>query len=325
MFNVFFELFADFGNIAGIVTLVATILGAVSLFIVNMGRFYQARKFGIPLRYVHQVNISESIELWIALMGTLGFGILVPIFILIADWQWWGVLPVVFASYFMACVMTKSGTAFHQGKKVERDGKQYSVSYDVTIFMYANRSIYASLTYLRIRNLYTAFILEEAIGGGLFNQLVSILAVILLLYFYFRLLGQLKSNTIDRLLGNQESISTEIDGKKYFVAMRHNQYQWFLMEYYLETGWKRFRIGTAKYRLYQSNTYYSIAKFTKSNFIIKDLTELEGQLKQLSVDKFVDKNWRGYFKFEYEVSDDDYNFIHEAYKDDSAANGKRDS
>ena len=56
----FLNWFSEIGQQTGLVTFTVTILGMFSLLLVNMGRYFQAKKFGIPLRNVHQANIAKS-------------------------------------------------------------------------------------------------------------------------------------------------------------------------------------------------------------------------------------------------------------------------
>ena len=290
--------FAEIGSITNFITFAVTILGAISLLFVNMGRYFQAKKFGIPLRNVHQANIAESAELWIALAGSFGFGIFVPIILLGVGWGWWLVAPIIFFSFTMGKIMTKSGQTIYAEKTVTRDGKEYKIIFDKTLIYYTIRSIFATIGYLYLRHAY-----NNIFAIGVLPILLTAVAAIPLLYYLYNLMTLLGKGLRGRLFGGNEIMTAEIDGQNYFVSMRHSQYQWFLMQYELEeklSKQKKLRIG--KWVNYRWVDMTILVKFTKDNFIIRDLSELEGSLKSIKITKIVDKSKRGRFTYETEIA-----------------------
>ena len=299
----FLSNFTEFGSVTSLVTFAVTILGALSLLLVNLGRYFKAKKYGIPLHNVHQANIAESAELWIALAGTLGFGVLVPVIMLRAHWDWWLIMPLIFAAFFMGFVMTKSDHRSYQSKTITRDGKEYEVQFENTLIHYALRSLGAAFAYMNFHRLhYNAFQAGDAAAGGVLAILRSSLAAIVLLYYLYHLLDQLRATLKGRLFGNTVIMVTEIDGHNYFVAMPHNQSAWFLMRYELETKSKASGLRIGKWPIINYVTITTIAKFTKDSFIIRDLSELPEPLNRIVVSSIVDKNKRGMFTVETEVT-----------------------
>ena len=294
----FFNWFAELGQLTGVLTFAVTILGMFSLLLVNMGRYFQAKKFGIPLCNVHQANIAESAELWISLLGALGFGVILPVVLLNVELSPLVLFPVLLVSFLMGLVMTKSGNNVQQGKGTLRDGKVYVKVYETTLLYYSAFSLLALLAYIRLHGIYyETFISETTPRGGVFAYVLAALVVLaFVIYFYF-LSRQLFDSLVKRLFGNTRLITVEIDGKKYFVAMRHNQYQWFLMEYELVSKRKVYFEGT----FLHSSFVKHIALFTKGSFIIKDLSELEGPLKSFGFDEVRNKSKCGVFTYEFEA------------------------
>ena len=302
MLNEFLSIFTEVGNITSLMTFAVTILGALSLLLVNLGRYFQSKKFGIPLRNVHQANIAESAELWIALAGSLGFGLFVPFIMLSVGWSLWLIMPVMFVSFIMGFIMTKGSHSYWGHKTITRDGKEYRVEIDMTLIFYAVRSLLAALGYARLHQVYyDMFVAEEAASYGFFSITVTVFSTILLLYYFFQLMMQLYTSVVGRLFGNIELSVTTINGQKYFVAMRHNQDKWFLMEYELEEYRKVFRLGMFKRNFYSSTSLTIVAKFTKDTYIIRDLSELTEPLKRIAVSRVINKERRGRFTYESEV------------------------
>ena len=294
----FLNWFSELGQLTSLVTFAVTVLGMLSLLLVNMGRYLQSKKFGIPLRNVHQANIAESAELWIALMGSLGFGVLLPVVFLNVELGPLALFPILFVFFFLGFVMTKHATITTTGKTVVIDGKDFELQYNTTLIFYTIRSIPASFAYLRLHRIhYEVFIAENELAAWGGSRILTVLMVCAFIYYFFFLFGQLKGSLYGRLFGNASLITAEIDGKKYFVAMRHNQYQWFLMEYEIEERTELFSIG----KFYRSRYIIRIARFSEGEYIIRDLSELEGPLETENFSDVRDKNKLSFFTYAYEV------------------------
>ena len=183
---------------------------------------------------------------------------------------------------------------FHVGT-----GSKKCYTQNITFLLYTIQAIPASFAYTKFSRIYhDVFIQGGEMPGGAVSRILTVLMALAFILYFLRLFKQLYRCLIDRLFGNTLLTTTVIDGKKYFVAMRHNVYQWYLMEYDLVQRTKKTRIGI------MSVTYdIEIATFSRGKYIVKDLSELDGPLESSSFYEVRDKNKRGVFTYEYEVEE----------------------
>ena len=273
MFVDIFNSLAEMGNFAGFITLAITILGAISLFLANMGRYIQAKKFGIPLRAVHQANISDSADLWVALVGALGFGVFIPVIMLNMDVSRWVLLIVVFAAFVLGLFSTKSNTGFSAKKRIKRDGNEYYVYKSITMQVFAGFALAGAIAYLHLFNIYVA---EADSIGGFFAMLRMFIAVGVQGIYVLLLLLLLLTNVYRRLFGSGDIMTTVIDGQTYLAAMRHSLEKWILLPCDIEDYLKKKEAGRYMGKIVGEGIEYSVknALFTRGSFIIKDLSTL---------------------------------------------------
>jgi hypothetical protein len=259
--------FTEINNLAGFITLAITILGAISLFIANMGRYFQAKKFGVPIRAVFQANISDSADLWVALVGTLGFGVFVPITMLGSDINRWALFGVMAASFALGLFSTKSSMRIGYERKVKRGTGEYIVNHDMTVPVLALGALVTAIAYMRLHTVYDyVFIAETGAPGGFFQIFRTIAAAVVLCINVLLMFLFLFVNVHRRLFGSGDVMTTSIDGQNYIIALRHNQYQWILMPCNIEEYEKKRKRYT---------TDVKRVLFDRGVFIMKDLTALK--------------------------------------------------
>ena len=258
---------AEIGSLAGFITLAITILGAISLFVANMGRYIQAKKYGIPIRAVHQANISDSADLWIALAGVAGFGVFAPVIMLEMEMAWWVRFIAAFIAFTLGLVSTKSNTIIGSDRTVKRDGKEYIVRRDVSLILFSAVAILTATAYMRLHNVY----IIDGGGTGFFATAGTVVAMIQT-GIYILLLGLLLLLTIRRrMFGSGDVMLTEIEGQTYLVAMRHSTEKWILVPCDAEIKIKQLT-GTAQ-------SEYKYIYFEKSRFIMRYLAALDAPIR----------------------------------------------
>ena len=286
MFADIIEGFTEISALAGFLTLAVTVLGAISLFLANLGRYFQSKKFGIPIKAVHQANISDSAELWIALVGTLGPGVFVPIVLLNVDLAWWQLLATVFAAFTFGLLSTKSTMKMERGKKLKRAEGEYIVHQDFTIQFLLVLSLASATAYVHLHGVYNdVFMSEIGWQGGFFATLWVVIAIICLGLHALLLLILLLTHISRNLFGGSDVMTTVIDGENYLIAMRHNVYQWILIRFEIEEyteGGEQVAADT------------KCLLFVKGEFIMRDLSILDKPITYHRNFRVVEKGKRIY-------------------------------
>ena len=261
-------------SLVSVATISTMVLGAISLFIANMGRFIQAKKFGIPIRAIHQANISDSADLWVALVGTLGFGIFVPFVMLTFDINIWIILPIILISFVLGLFSTKSLLKIRTNKKVIRDGKEYAVTRDFPFVLIACVALITAIAYIRLHYVYINHI-ETGIGveNGFFAGFMTITALVVQSIYTLILLILLILNVLTRMSGSRDVMTTSIDGQDYIISMRHNIEKWILQPCVIMS----YESFTNKASSLHDDI--AIILFEKGDFIIRDLSSLPEPIK----------------------------------------------
>jgi len=264
----------NFINDVGVIsfmTFSATALGGVSLLLSNFARYFQARKFGIPIKALHQANISDSMGIWITLLGALGFGIFVPLLLLYAQWGRWPVYVAMVAALFVGLSMGGGYTIRGKKKETEFNGKVFLHDTDATWMFHLVVSLLIPFAYLRVRNVYRYDLAE-----GFFHSATFYFALFWVIFYVIALLLPLFFNLRDKLFGGEKMI-TEIDGALYLVAMRSSQYHWLLVPCEILT--KSYTVNeNAAISGTISSTYVG---FEKNTFIVRDLSGDALEIKRL--------------------------------------------
>ena len=261
------EVFSEISALTGFITFAVTILGAVSLFLANMGRYFQAKKFGIPAKAVHQANISDSADLWIALAGALGLGFFVPIAMLSLDMAWWQLFTMAFLTFKLGLLSTKSTFSIRTKRLKKRAEHEYYVFKDISLLILLVIALAAAFAYVRLHGVYNdIFVSETGSPDGFFANFRLGIAIFICGFNSILLLSLLCSHVYGRMFGNDEVMTTVVEGETYLIAMRHNQYQWVLI-----------RCDFEEYVVEKRKIDFPVKKilFIKGVFIMRDLSTLD--------------------------------------------------
>ena len=254
------NLFTDFNSVATFVALSATALGAVSLFLSNIARYTQAQKYGIPIKAMHQANIADSANVWVTLIGVLGFGLIMPVVLLGIEANAWLLGMVVAAGQFLAFIFTKSTNRVN----VERKGKVINLTYCSFIIS----PILSALGYVWLHGLFPSFT---------FSFLTVMAFVGPALYLY--VLGlHFISGLSAILFGSKGGLMTvEVDGQLHLIVARSSAYHWIMLpcEYVEYKHVVKRKSGT------NSVTLATYLVFERGKFIVRDLTEFTGYIMQV--------------------------------------------
>jgi hypothetical protein len=269
LFNIF-ESLTEIDNLASFVTISVTALGAISLFIANMGRYFQAKKFGIPIRAIHQANISDSTDLLVVLVGALGFGIFGPVIMLSVDMNWWVRFILVFIAFTLGLFSTKSAARIEKSKKVKRDGEEYIIMQDISPVFLPCFALVITIAYMRLHYVY--YVIDAGHPSSFFATLGTTVAVIAQIIYLLLLSILLVANLYSRMFGFEDVMITVINEQHYLVFMRHNLDKWILLPCDIET-----QVNYLDKKKSISSDIKT-ALFEKGNFIIKDLANLPGPI-----------------------------------------------
>jgi len=253
-------LFTDFGSIASFVALAATVLGAVSLFLSNIARYTQARKYGIPIKAVHQANIADSANVWVTLIGTIGLGIIMPVLLLGSDVNRWVAGFIVAVGGFLAFVFTKST----RRTTAQRKDKSINVTYIGFVLI----PILAALGYVHVHTKLPT----------LQVSVVAIFAYIVILLYAWVLGLHLVNGLTAMLFGAKGGLMTiEIDGALHLIVTRSSPDRWIMI-----------RCEYVDYERTVTNNSGGVNRdlanylvFERGKFIIRDPAELTGYIAQV--------------------------------------------
>jgi len=254
------NLFTDFSSITGFVALAATVLGAVSLFLSNIARYTQARKYGIPIKALHQANIADSANVWVTLIGVLGFGVIMPVALLGIDANAWLLGIIVAAGQFLAFIFTKSTRRVN----AERKGKLIPVTYIGFVLF----PILSALGYVRLHGQFPSFTLSVA----------TILAVVWVGLYLYVLGLHFASGLSSILFGSKGGLMTvEVDGQLHLIVARSSSYHWIL----LPCEYVDYERRVEKKNGNSTVTSANYLVFERGKFIVRDLTEFAGYIMQV--------------------------------------------
>ena len=259
MTNFIINLFDDFGNITSFVALAATILGAVSLFLSNIARYTQAQKYGIPIRALHQANIADGANVWVTLIGVLGFGVIMPVMLLGVDANVWLLAIFVAGGQFLAFIFTKST----QRINVERKGKTIHITYAGFVLF----PVLSALGYAHLHSQFPSFAFSA----------LTVLALVGMGLCLFVLGYHFISGMSSILYGSRGGLMTvEVDGQLHLIVARSSAYYWIMLPCeYVEYK----RVEEKSSRRTVRLAYYLV--FERGKFIVRDLTELGASIKQV--------------------------------------------
>ncbi|MCL2407564.1 MAG: hypothetical protein FWC95_06505 [Defluviitaleaceae bacterium] len=255
------NIFNDIGSVTGFITLTISVFGIISIFLSNISRHLLTRKYGIPLKATLTSNIAESANVWISLMGSLGLGIVLPIALLNVDIGVWPLRLIVGFSAYLAFAFTKRSAKFNFSVK------KSNLQIDVTIWI----AVIVAISYQTLHEYAAQFIADN--GYGTINAIAThrLVRAGIGLGAYFITLAFLFINGMKAMLYGAKGglMIVMVDGQMYLVTMRSAAYHWIL----LPCEYKEYKRERKLIRLvFQTSKKFIV--FTKGEFIVRDLTEL---------------------------------------------------
>ena len=132
-----------------------------------------------------------------------------------------------------------------------------------------------SVAYLRIHSAYQHVVIDSGnLANGFVGHFLFYLSAFVLGLYALILAFKFFSGINRTLTGGSESMVVEIDGQKYFVAMRNSHYHWILIPCEPETI-------VLKHHKNGSTTERHYIRFTKGIFIIRDMSTLDAPVKRM--------------------------------------------
>ncbi|MCL2407565.1 MAG: hypothetical protein FWC95_06510 [Defluviitaleaceae bacterium] len=254
------NIFSDFSSVAGFVTLTITIFGVISVLLSNMARYTQCGKYGIPVKAALQMNIADSMNVWITLIGSAGLGIVLPVALLGMDISGWVIVPIITIMGVIAFIFTKSGIRF-----------SIIGEHSSNLIVFFQSSLIFAFSYLRIHGLVSSQSTGiVSYGGGFFSLLLTIIACLGLLFHFTILFIFFKSGLTRMLYGSKGGLMTvDIDGQTHLIIMKNSSYHWILLPCtvkYFSSRKKTFFIDVTRKGRY--------IVFTRGKFIVRELSSL---------------------------------------------------
>lgn len=271
----FWDMLGEVGTIASFLTVSVTLLGAAALFLSNLARYMQAKKYGIPIKAVSQATMGDSAHIWILLVRILGLGAFVPLILLTVVWPWWIVLPVAAVSFFLGQPSSVLGR-WRVVKRKAFKGRMYEIVSDITYRYIAVSSVICAIAYLRMHQAYHVIYASgwDNFAENILGRLTFYLAAFAIGLYALQLASKFAVGIYTTLFGGTECMVVDIDGQKYLVAMRNSHYHWILIPCEPEVVLlKTFKSGSTRTR--------SCIRFTKGIFIIRDMSTLESPVKRM--------------------------------------------
>jgi len=262
----YIEIFLDLtGNLATSITLAITIITSASLLLVNVARYFQAKKYGIPLNMVNQASLPDSLDLWVILISAFGFGRIIPEYVTNMDINIFVALGVAFISVFASLMLLrgKASTRFQYkstGEVIIDMGLTSSPLLGIAIFSLVVSCLFMYAGYVN-RNL----IVDYYFIGNMFLRVLYRITSVLLWLYGAIITTMFIISIIGKLYGTKEIMTLNIDGHTYLLATRHSPYQWVLVP------------CTIGKNVEDGGTEVKKIDFIKGKFIIRDMSTLERQ------------------------------------------------
>ena len=259
----YIEIFFDLtGNLATSITLAITIITSASLLLVNVARYFQAKKYGIPLDMVNQASLPDSLDLWVILISAFGFGHIIPGYVSNMDINIFMAFAIVFISCFGALMFLKSKAnfRFNYGKS---SYMIVQIGLTSTAWGYAIISLIITCLFMYVGYANRILIIDYDFTGNTFLYVLFRAASIILRIYGAIITAMFAFSIIAKIYGDKDVLSVEIEGQPYILATRHSPYQWVLVPC---------SFGTTTDA--NGDTLNTI-KFTKGRFIIRDMAAIE--------------------------------------------------
>jgi len=252
------------------------ILTLASLLLANLARYTQAKMYGLPLKMVHQAGIADSLDIWLVLVSTLGFGLLLPLTVFF----WSSSSVLVFVAVFFSGLLgfMSSRVSIGSTKRDKKTGETRDVSIKGRVFAFGALITATGVTYMHFVT--NQPVVYEATRSGwqvTFLVLTAIAMILHLLIVLVLLLGAMEN----KIYGHGDIMTAQIDDQLYVIAMRHIANYWILIPC---------TIGKIKTGLYiggsEEDKLSDAVIFTKGEFIIRDISALDSSKNILCRDKY---------------------------------------
>lgn len=271
----------EFDFIVSNITTIVLLLTLLSLFIANLTRYVQAKKYGIPLKMVHQAGIPDSLDIWINLICALGFCLFIPWVMLSVDWHSLVVFAVVYVSSFLGVASTK----INVGKKVtDKDGTVRHVSYNLIFFASLAFLAAVAITYMHFVTGQSGTVYYEA-SRSIPQAIFTVIAVIMLSLWALVIISSLASEMHKKIFGSQDILTVEIGSQLYLIAMRHVANFWILIPCSLDRVEDKASIHVGETS--EDERMVDAVKFSKGKFIVRDISGLDDTKNILCREKYV--------------------------------------
>ena len=256
------------GNLATSITLAITIITSASLLLVNVARYFQAKKYGIPLSMVNQASLPDSLDLWVILITAFGFGWIIPDYVARSDMNIFLALGIAFLSLFTSIMFMRNKSYF----SIRHENGSESIL-DIGIFIRPKAWKIAVFTFIvaclfvYVGFAYRQWVVDYNFDGNIVVYVIYRGALIGLRIFRILIVTMFVVSILAKIYGDKDIMTVDIDGKPYLLATRHSQYQWILMTCVIEKNNAKSEDSTIKAEY--------IIKYTRGKFIIRDMSTLE--------------------------------------------------
>ena len=266
------------------ITAIVMVLTLLSLLLANLSRYAQARRYGIPLKMVAQAGIPDSLEIWIKIICTLGLGVILPLALLTVELHILTMFLVSFTSSFIG-ITSSYVDARRRGQ--DKNGVEFDKS--VNKYVYPIFSLLTAIAFSYMHffvNMTGTYIgtdiifYQEATRGGLQITFMVLVGVWLFIYTVI-ILGSLIINLMRDMFGIRDILTVELDGQLHHIAMRHTANFWILVPCWID---KQLEVGNISIGEVH-RTEINVVKFVKGQFIVRDISSLDGTKNILCRDK----------------------------------------
>ena len=272
----FVEMFLDLtGSLATSITLGITIITSASLLLVNVARYFQAKKYGIPLSMINQASLPDSLDLWLILITSFGFGWLVPSYVTNMDINIFLAFGIAYVSVFVSIALMRNKAKFsRRNEKGSEMILSMNLGEKISKIALVSLLVASLFSYVGFAN--RQWVTDYEFTGNMFFNIVFQGASIILRIYLVLVVVTFVVSIIAKVYGDNDVMTVDIDGRPYLLATRHSQYQWILMTCVIEKNADEAR--DEGYIVNNSGDRGSeyIIKFTKGKFIIRDMSALEG-------------------------------------------------
>ncbi|MCL2363486.1 MAG: hypothetical protein FWC71_02355 [Defluviitaleaceae bacterium] len=257
MFEQIALIFDELDFITANITTIILFLTLLSLTLANVARYAQAKKYGIPLKMIHQVSIPDSFDIWITLICVLGFGIVVPWAMQSAAVYPWLAISIITAS----CLLGSLASPFVAGATLK--DKQGNI---VRVINF--KWIICALGILAF--IYLHFLPTN--DPHLFIRILAIVARILRGLYVFIFALSLITDIVRKIFGAKDILTVQINEDLYLIAMRHVHNFWVLIPCTMTKDYPRGNITLGGKK---EEDKVDVITYIKGDFIVRDISLMD--------------------------------------------------